>query len=502
MLRLRRPIMQVRLILLLLCGVPSLLCAKDARPNLIFLFTDDQCTYSLGCYGNKDVKTPHIDSLAADGMAFDHHYDTTAICMASRATVMTGLYEYRHGCNFDHGPLLEAHWQKSYPMRLRKAGYRTAIAGKVGFLVQPASGGKAVLPAGDFDKWGGGPGQTHYQTRKNPSMAAYADKYPHSSRSYGAFGRDFIEESVKTGKPYCLSISFKAPHKPDQPDPAFDHVYKGKTFQKPPNYGREYGKHFSQQSRMGRQYERFVSWGYRDRYDEAMATCHQLVYAVDAAVGMVREAVRNSGQAENTVIIFTSDNGFLCGSHGYGSKVLPYEEASKVPLIIYDPRHKSAGKKLRCDSLTGAIDIAPTLLDFAGVTAPEGIDGLSLRPLLDDPKARLHDAVTLMNVWGPAAVHSLAVVTQDHKYIYWPYSKGDLKPAEELYHLAKDPLELRNLASDPGGDLDALDALHAVYDEALQHWKDHAVDYHGYAPFGKTFTRKPGKLGARRPRRE
>ena len=250
---------------------------------------------------------------------------------------------------------------------------------------------------------------------------------------------------------------------------------------------------------MGRQYERFVSWGYRDRYDEAMATYHQLVYAVDSAVGMVREAVRNSGQADNTVIIFTSDNGFLCGSHGYGSKVLPYEEASKVPLIIYDPRHKSSGKNLRCDSLTGAIDIAPTLLDFAGVTAPEGIDGRSLRPLLDDPKARLHDAVTLMNVWGPAPVHSLAVVTQDHKYIYWPYSKGDLKPAEELYHLAKDPLELRNLASRQGG---ALAALHAVYDEALQHWKDHAVDYHGYAPFGKTFTRKPGKPGARRPRRE
>ena len=105
--------------LLLLAWVPALLLAKDSRPNLIFLFTDDQCTYSLGCYGNKDVKTPHIDSLAADGMAFDHHYDTTAICMASRATVMTGLYEYRHGCNFDHGPLLEEHWQKSYPMLLR-----------------------------------------------------------------------------------------------------------------------------------------------------------------------------------------------------------------------------------------------------------------------------------------------------------------------------------------------------------------------------------------------
>ena len=106
--------------------------------------------------------------------------------------------------------LLEEHWQKSYPMLLRQAGYRTAIAGKVGFVVKPNSGGKPDLPVADFDKWGGGPGQTNYKTIKNKSMVAYAGKYPHSSRSYGAFGRDFILESVKSEKPYCLSISFKA----------------------------------------------------------------------------------------------------------------------------------------------------------------------------------------------------------------------------------------------------------------------------------------------------
>ena len=94
----------------------------DSRPNIIFLFTDDQSSYSLGCYGNKEVKTPHIDSLSSDGMTFDHHYDTTAICMASRVNAMTGLYEYRHGCNFEHGPLTERLWKTSYPIRLREAG--------------------------------------------------------------------------------------------------------------------------------------------------------------------------------------------------------------------------------------------------------------------------------------------------------------------------------------------------------------------------------------------
>ncbi|MBU61819.1 MAG: acetylglucosamine-6-sulfatase, partial [Opitutae bacterium] len=285
--------------------------AKEKRPNVIFLFTDDQASYSLGCYGNKDVKTPHIDSLSEAGMTFDHHYDTTAICMASRVNVMTGLYEYRHGCNFDHGPLTEKLWETSYPIRLRKAGYLTAFAGKFGFeLRKGTEKGRKYLPEDDFDKWGGGPGQTNYATARNPSMKAYAKKYPHSSRSYGAFGSDFVRESAKSGKPFCLSISFKAPHKPDQPDPIFDKVYAGKKFTKPANYGREYGKHFSLQSKQGRQYERFVSWGYRDRYDEVMAIYHQMVHGVDAAVGMIRAAVKEAGVAENTVFIFTSDNGF------------------------------------------------------------------------------------------------------------------------------------------------------------------------------------------------
>jgi len=474
---------------------PSLLTALfsfgaggESKPNIIFLFTDDQSSYSLGCYGNKDVKTPHIDSLSSAGMTFDHHYDTTAICMASRVNVMTGLYEYRHGCNFDHGPLTEKLWKTSYPIRLRQAGYLTAFAGKFGFEVRKGTGkGPKYLPAEDFDKWGGGPGQTNYATAKNPSMKAYAKKYPHSSRSYGAFGRDFVKESAKTGKPFCLSISFKAPHKPDQPDPLFDKVYAGKKFTKPVNYGREYGKHFSLQSKQGRQYERFISWGYRDKYDEVMATYHQMVHGVDAAVGMIREAVKQAGVEKNTVFIFTSDNGFFCGSHGYGSKVLPYEESTNVPLIIYDPRHSSSGKNLRSDALTANIDMAPTILDLAGMKVPDGIDGVSLLPLLDNPKAAVRETAALINVWGPKAAHSYGVVTKDYKYLYWPYESGEFEATEELYHLAKDPHELTNLAQQKGKDLKK---MRARYDDAVKAWRHDGVDYNGYQPYGDIFDRK------------
>ena len=197
----------------------------DDRPNLVFLLTDDQSTSSMGCYGNAEVKTPNLDALARAGIVFDCHYVSTAICMASRANIMTGKFEFRHGCNFEHGALHSSHWATSYPILLKEAGYRTAIAGKIGFEVTTRSGKKGVLPAGDFDRWGAGPGQTSYQTARNRSMVDYAEEFPHSSRSYGAFGADFIEESVKSGSPFCLSISFKAPHKPATPDPVDHDIY-------------------------------------------------------------------------------------------------------------------------------------------------------------------------------------------------------------------------------------------------------------------------------------
>ena len=185
---------------------------------------------------------------------------------------------------------------KSYPVLLRSAGYRTAFAGKFGFEVskQPAGNGK-WLPEKDFDRWGGGPGQTSFVTAKNASMKAYAKKWPHATLSYGAFAQDFIRDSAKDAKqgkaPFCLSISFKAPHRPVDPDPKFDHVYAGKKFPKPANYGRAAGKHFSKQSTMGRQYERFGSWNYDKDYDGVMAKYHQQIYAIDVAVGMIRDAL-------------------------------------------------------------------------------------------------------------------------------------------------------------------------------------------------------------------
>ncbi|MGJ8676407.1 MAG: sulfatase family protein [Akkermansiaceae bacterium] len=457
--------------------------AAEAKPNIIFLLSDDQSFLSLGCYGNDEVKTPEMDKLGNDGIIFDRHYNTTAICMASRASIMTGMYEYKTGTNFEHGNMQPDVWNKSYSVLLREAGYLTAFAGKFGFKVDT----KGLCEA-DFDMWGGAEGQTFYETKKNPSMAKYAEEFPHSTLSYGAFGRDVIRESVKQNKPFCLSISYKAPHRPASPDPQFDHIYAGKTFTKPSNYGREAGAHFSKQSKQGRQYVRFKEWNYDKDYDKVMATYYQQIYAIDVSLGMIRAELDAQGIADNTVIIYTSDNGFICGAHGYGSKVLPMEESSRAPLMIYDPRSTTSGKKLRSPALTGNIDFAPTILELAGLAIPENMDGVSLLPLLADPTTDIREKLTLTNVWGVLATKCLSVVTKDTKYSYWWYGDETMEPVEELFHLGKDPTEMSNLASNPEY-TDLLKDMRKAYDEKLQHWKDEAVDYNDYQQYGTLFDR-------------
>ena len=242
-----------KIILLLAISFVTLNSFAQERPNIIFLLSDDQTSIATGCYGNDQVVTPNMDALAEEGVLFENHYNTTAICMASRATILTGMYEYKAGCNFEHGPLKKAKFAKSYPILLREQGYYTGFAGKFGLAVSDGNSTRhnkwESLPIDDFDNWAGGLGQTSYQTAKNKYMSKYAKKYPHSTRAYAAWAEDFIIESKQTGKPFSMSISFKAPHMPFSPDDYFDYVYKGKTYKKPENYGAEKCRAYSTTSK-------------------------------------------------------------------------------------------------------------------------------------------------------------------------------------------------------------------------------------------------------------
>lgn len=442
---------------LLLLAIQTSALTSD-RPNIVFFFSDDQAYDTLGCYGNPDVKTPNIDRLATRGIAFDRHYNTTSICMASRANVMTGLLEYRHGTNFDKGPMQRDIWLKSYPMLLRKAGYLTAFGGKFGFDIagQPAEQADQLeraykkLPVKEFDFWVGGVGQTNYVTAKNKFLAKYAKKYPHCSRAYGAAGQDFIRQAKAEGKPFCLTLFFKAPHRPTTPDPMFDDVYKDTTFRKLPNYGRPAGEHLAPQSRLGRQYPRFIEWGYHTdkTYQQALRIYNQLVYGVDYAVGMVMHELEKQGLADNTVIVFSSDNGYFNGSHGLGSKVLHYEEGSRVPLIVVDPRAPKSLRNSRNASVTGNIDITATILDAAGLDVSTDMDGVSLMPIVRGEANSARESLPLIQAWGPIGTYSLGIATNRHKYLYWPYGEG-MEPSEELFDGVKDPYELKSFLDDP-----------------------------------------------------
>ncbi len=468
----------------------------EQKPNIIFFFTDDQAYDTQKAYGNPDVKTPNMDKLAEAGMVFQRHYNTTAICMASRANVMTGQYEYKTGCNFDHGPLGTKQWSTAYPVLLKRAGYRVGFGGKFGFAISDGDSEtqnkEGEVAKHDFDFWVGGPGQTSYKTAQNKTLAKYAKEYPHSSRAYGAASIDFIRESVDQNQPFCMSVFFKAPHRPVQPDPMFDDVYKETTFRKLPNYGRKAGEHLAPQSRMGRQYPRFFQWGYdnEESYQKALRKYHQLIYGVDYAIGMVLDELKKLKIDDNTVIIFSSDNGYFNGSHGLGSKVLPYEEGARVPLIIVDPRIKKKRKGIKTSSLSGNVDIAATILDVAGVETPSVYDGKSLLPILNHSKIQVRESLPIIQVWGPEATHSLTVMDEHYKYIYWYYEDKEEKivASEELFNIVEDPYEMTNLV-DQSGSQSQLVKMRKLYDQQLEHWKEEGVKHNGYGKYGVLFDR-------------
>jgi arylsulfatase A-like enzyme len=471
---------------------------EKSKPNIIFFFTDDQAYDTIRAFGNPDAKTPNIDKLANNGVVFSRHYNTTSICMASRASVMSGMYEYKNGTNFSHGPMAKPIWQQSYPLLLKNSGYKIGFAGKFGFPVsnmqaETLNKEEGKVAQQDFDFWAGGPGQTTYKTARNHSIAKYAKEYPHSSLAYGAASIDFIQGAIKSQKPFAMSVFYKAPHRPVTPDPKFDHIYKNTEFRKLPNYGREAGKHFSKHSQLGRQYPRFEEWGYSEEesYQQALRKYHQLIYGIDQSIGMILDELDKQNIADNTVIIFASDNGYFNGSHGLGSKVLPYEEGARVPLIIYDPRHTQSGKMRTTKALTGGVDISATILDLAQVNKPKQWDGISLLPLLDDHTDSVRASLPHIQVWGPEPTRNLTMLDGRYKYIYWYYQdeKQNLVPTEELYDLESDPYEMTNIASD-NSHADTLNNMRKLYDKQIKHWQQESVLHNGYAEYAELFKRE------------
>lgn len=460
------------------------------QPNIIFLLADDLIYNGIGYLGGNDFKTPNLDKLASQGIIFTKAYNTTAICMASRAQYMTGLYEFSTGCNFTHGNLTYEAWTQSYPHLLKLHGYTTGFAGKFGFHVDEADGakGSSSTVKKSFDWWCGWMGQGSYNMLKNKEADEYLKNHKgeeeHTTFALGKMGAEFIALFANQDQPFCLSISFKAPHTPYDIDPRYQHIYQNTTFHKPGNFNE--GDKLSKNAQSGRPYMKGKTW-IKD-FQGTMNKYHTMVHGMDAAIGMLMDELRKQGIDNNTIIIFTSDNGHFNGSKSLGGKLYAYEESSRAPLILYNPMLPKDKRVQSINALTGNIDLAPTILDLANIKSPDQYQGKSLLPLIEGEQKEIHESLLLINVWGTRSAQSLGVVTKDWKYIYWMYGTDGFMVSEELFNLSEDPLEQNNLVTLKSCQ-SQLNAMQNLYDEWLDIWSDKMVHNNGYSKYVKLANR-------------
>jgi arylsulfatase A-like enzyme len=444
------------------------------RPNIIFIMSDDQRWDAMGCMGNTVIKTPNMDRLASDGVLFTNAFLTTSICMASRACVMLGQFEARHQCNFErpsNKTISYAEFDKSYPRLLQKAGYRIGFIGKFGFAVSKekilncplnpdgSRDGKGHLwkkpeymPSDKFDSWYGFPGQGTYFPKDKPGK--------HLTGIMGEQAAEFFQ-SGDPNHPFCLSISFKAPHGPHHPDPAYKDMYKDVKIPRQLNDSDEY---FEKLPKVVRRHWRGRRVYYKEagpeNYQEFMERYYQCITGIDTVIGRIRNELKHLKLDDNTVIIYTSDNGYFLGSKGLGGKALLYEESIRTPLIIFDPRLDPSKQSSRCPQLVMSVDFAPTMLDIAGLKSPSTMQGKSLAPLLTDPKTKWRDSTFHENYFTSHFVPALAdagdwrekilersvrckaVRTKRYKYIRYFEQRPII---EELFDLQNDPIEANNV---------------------------------------------------------
>lgn len=434
-----------------LSALANLLEAADlGRRNIVFILTDDQRWNTLGCMGDPDIQTPNIDRLAQRGVLFKNHFVTTSICCASRASILTGQYVRRHGIEDFAKPLTDQQWAATYPALLQQQGYRTGFIGKFG-----VGGDKSVRAmANKFDFWRGSSGQggAHFIDPKDPKRA-------HETSRIGERALEFLADAP-VDRPFCLSISFTAPHARDtmphlqqyQPDDRDLGLYSDLTLPKPATATDEYFRKLPPAVQRSIGYERWL-WRFDtpEHYEMSAKNYYRLITGIDREVGRIMAELERRGLADNTVIMYTSDNGYFLGDRKLSDKFFMYEESLRAPLIIYDPRATATGRGRSEEAMTLNIDMAPTMLALAGVRPPTGMQGRSLGALIENRtsgdwrKDFFYEHHTLPKLIPP----SEGVRSERWSYIRWINEKPVL---EELFDLKTDPLQSLNLVGDSAYD--------------------------------------------------
>jgi len=427
------------------------------RPNIIFLLADDMRWDALSMEDNPLIQTPNIDALASGGTYFTNSFVTTPICFASRASIFSGQYVRTHGCINFAKFFSDSTFAETYPGILRSGGYHTGFIGKYG-----VGNKKESMPRDKFDFWRGFAGQGHY----------WMDSL-HLTRQMGYQALEFLD-SLPDDKPFCLSVSFKAPHVQDK-DPEqflydttrYKELFAGMEVPVPELADDKYWEMFPDFFRTEENIAR-IRWNIRfstpELYQKMTKGYFKLITGVDDAVGRIMAGLEEKGLADNTIVIFTSDNGFYLGERGLAGKWYSHDESIRVPMIIMDPRKKDQkGQKL--DEIALNIDLAPTIIALAGLEIPGNMDGASLLPLLNNSAPDWRTDFFFEHSYRRNGIpESEGVVNLENKYIcYVPE-----EPAYDyLYDLRKDPLEVYNYLDDPDYS-GTLESLRSRYSEFLK----------------------------------
>lgn len=436
--------------------------AQSSPPNILFIMSDDHASHAISAYGSKINQTPHIDRLAKEGMRFDNCFVTNSICTPSRGAILTGQYSHKNGVytlsdEIDPKKIHLAH-------HLREAGYQTAMIGKWHLKTDPQG----------FDYWNILPGQGAYY---DPEFITPEGRQKHKGYCtdiIADFTLDFLKKRDKS-KPFFVMCHNKAPHRAWQPSPKYKDWLKDDTVPEPSNLYEDLSKRSqaAQRARLrvgddnneadlkqpkppGLAGKELRKWAYQ-LYIKDYLRC---VRSVDDNVGRLLDYLDTEGLTQNTMVVYTSDQGFFLGDHGWFDKRFMYEETLRMPFLVRYPKMIQKGGVNKDMVLN--IDFAPTFLEVAGKKAPSEMQGRSFAPLLAGKTPAGWRKSVYYRYWmhlggGHTVTAHYGVRTHRYKLIYYYGQslgkKGAVDkptpPEWELFDLEKDPREMKNLYGDP-----------------------------------------------------
>ncbi len=420
-------------------------CRSSRPPNFVFIHTDDQRHDALGCSGNGMIRTPSLDNLAARGVRFTNAFVATSICSPSRACCFTGRYASLNGVmNVPGNPLNDG--EVTFVQLLKERGYQAGYSGKwhLNGPVSPAEAGY------DFASYFHSNGPQWDRKVFVQDTETVADGFIEDYISARAI--DFLESAAARSQPFLLHYSTQVPHMDHEfnwvPKPATLDSYYGVIPEVPESWsdGLSGKPEYLKTSRSRAQ---ALKYGYhnRSRVQAHIREYYAAITDMDAALGRTLDKLDELGVRDNTYIIFMGDNGWMIGEHGFTSKVLPYEESIRVPMIVAGPGI-SPGVR---DELVLNADIMPSILDFAGIPPRTNVNGRALGPLLSGQTSAWRDTILYESPSGALGTHPLVAVRgRRWKYIQtFHRDRPSELMFEELYDLETDAAEMQNLAGQP-----------------------------------------------------